>query len=119
MTGRPSIAVTKHRLFWPVVALVALLVSNLFFTPDFFSIRVRQGHLFGSLIDILTFGAPLLVVALGMTVVIPTRGIDLSVGAVVAIAGALACLYIGGHPDQDNVGVVLTAVGLAVGLSIV
>ena len=39
-------------------------------------------------------GAPLILVALGMTLVIATGGIDLSVGAVVAIAGALACLQI-------------------------
>ena len=40
-----------------------------------------------SSIDILRNSAPLLLVALGMTLVIATRGIDLSVGAVVAIAG--------------------------------
>jgi ribose/xylose/arabinose/galactoside ABC-type transport system permease subunit len=119
MTSPRWAAATRHRLFWPLVVLAALLVSNLFFTPDFFSIQVKQGHLFGSLIDILSFGAPLIVVALGMTVVIATRGIDLSVGAVVAIAGALACLYIEKQPDQSSVSVVLTAAGLALGLSIV
>ena len=44
--------------------------------------RSQDGHLFGSLIDILRNGAPTLIVALGMTLVIATRGIDLSVGAV-------------------------------------
>jgi galactofuranose transport system permease protein len=111
-------ALTRHRLFWPLVILAALLLSNLFFTPDFFSIQMKQGHLFGSLIDILSFGAPLIVVALGMTIVISTRGIDLSVGAVAAIAGAIACSYIGAHEGQGNVGVVLTAVGLALGLAV-
>ena len=33
-----------------------------------------------------------MLVALGMTLVIATGGIDLSVGAVVAISGAVACL---------------------------
>ena len=47
------------------------------------------------------FGSPLILVALGMTLVIATGGIDLSVGAVVAIAGALACLYISEQADQD------------------
>jgi simple sugar transport system permease protein len=83
-------AVTGHRLFWPLVALSALLVGNAFFTPGFLKIEMKQGHLYGSLIDILNFGAPLLMVALGMTLVIATGGIDLSVGAVVAISGALA-----------------------------
>ena len=60
----------------------------MFFTPGFFSIQVRDGHLYGSLIDILRFGAPLILVSLGMTLVIATGGIDLSVGSVVAIRGA-------------------------------
>ena len=42
---------------------------------------MQDGHLYGSLIDILRFGAPLMLVALGMTLVIATGGIDLSVGA--------------------------------------
>ena len=50
---------------------------------------MKDGHLYGSLIDILRFGAPLMLVALGMTLVIATGGIDLSVGSVVAISGAL------------------------------
>jgi ribose/xylose/arabinose/galactoside ABC-type transport system permease subunit len=82
------------RLLWPLLALVALLLLNLVFTPSFFSLRLQDGHLFGSLVDILRNGAPTLLIALGMTLVIATRGIDLSVGAVAAIAGALACTYI-------------------------
>ena len=38
-----------------------------------------------------------MLVALGMTLVIATRGIDISVGAVVAIAAAVAALMIGGE----------------------
>src|SRR5690606_40252306 len=57
-----------------------------------------DGHLYGSLIDILRFGAPLIMVSLGMTMVIATGGIDLSVGSVVAISGAMACYLISeGH----------------------
>jgi len=70
------------RLLWPVLALVALLLLNLVFTPAFFSLRLQDGHLYGSLVDILRNGAPTLLIALGMTLVIATRGIDLSVGAV-------------------------------------
>lgn len=112
-------AATRHRLFWPVVALVLLCILNLVFTPNFFHIEMRGGHLYGSLIDILRVGAPLILVSLGMTVVIATGGIDLSVGSVVAISGALACLHISGETDQNAVGGVLTAVALAVALSIV
>jgi ribose/xylose/arabinose/galactoside ABC-type transport system permease subunit len=100
----------RHRLFWPAVVLIGLLVGNLFFTPDFFSVQVRDGHLYGSLIDILRLGAPLILVGLGMTLVIATGGIDLSVGSVVAISGAMSCLMISHLSDQDQVTGVLTAV---------
>ncbi|MFD1051165.1 ABC transporter permease, partial [Kibdelosporangium lantanae] len=83
--------VVKHRLFWPTAALVVLLVGNFIASPSFFAVTLREGHLYGSLIDILRFGAPLILVALGMTLVIATGGIDLSVGSVVAISGAIAC----------------------------
>ncbi|WP_329046842.1 ABC transporter permease [Amycolatopsis sp. NBC_01488] len=108
---------TKHRLFWPVVALLALLLGDLVASPAFFSIELRDGHLYGNLVDILKNGAPLILIAIGMTLVIATRGIDLSVGAVVAISGSLACLWIADHPD--GVGATLVAVGLALGLSLV
>ncbi|MCR6483926.1 ABC transporter permease [Amycolatopsis sp. OK19-0408] len=108
---------TKHRLFWPVVALLALLLGDLIASPAFFSIEVRDGHLYGNLVDILKNGAPLVLIAIGMTLVIATRGIDLSVGAVVAISGSLACLWIADHPD--GLGATLVAVGLALGLSLV
>jgi simple sugar transport system permease protein len=111
-------SLTSRRLFWPVVMLLALLLSNLFFTPGFFGIRILDGHLYGSLIDIVRLAAPLVLVSVGMTLVIATGGIDLSVGAVVAICGALACLRISDLPNQNAVGGVLVAVILAVGLAL-
>jgi ribose/xylose/arabinose/galactoside ABC-type transport system permease subunit len=107
------------RFVWPVGILVALLVTNVFFSPSFFSVELRDGHLYGSVVDILRAAAPLALVALGMTVVIATGGIDLSVGAVVAIAAALACLYISRLDDQSSVTGVLVAIGLALALSLV
>ncbi|SDM06660.1 simple sugar transport system permease protein [Nonomuraea maritima] len=98
------------RLVWPAGVLLLLLALNVVFTPSFLSIQVRDGHLYGSLIDILRFGAPLILVAIGMTLVIATGGIDLSVGSVVAIAGALACLQI-----SLDAGLI-TAIALALGL---
>lgn len=86
----------RHRLFWPAVTLVLLLAVNAAFNPSFLKLTVRDGHLYGSLVDILKGAAPLALVALGMTLVIATRGIDISVGAVVAIAGGVAAWMIGG-----------------------
>jgi simple sugar transport system permease protein len=59
---------------------------------------VQDGRLFGSPIDILNRAAPVALLAIGMTLVIATGGIDLSVGAVMAIAGATAAsMTVAGH----------------------
>ena len=84
------------RLFWPLMALLLLLAFNLFFTKGFFHIEIKDGHLYGSLVDILNRAAPLMLIAIGLTLVIATGGIDISVGAVVAISGALVAMLIGG-----------------------
>lgn len=111
-------SIMKHHLFWPLCVLAALLLFNLCYSPDFFSITVHDGHLYGSLIDILNFGAPLILVAIGMTLVVATKGIDLSVGSIVAISGAIACLSISRGADQNSMGLILTSVLLAAGLSL-
>ncbi|WP_433604461.1 ABC transporter permease [Dactylosporangium sp. CA-139114] len=107
------------RFTWPLAVLVVLLVTNVIHTHTFFNVELRGGHLYGSLIDILRSSAPLALVALGMTLVIATGGIDLSVGAVVAIAGAIACLRISDLGDQGSVAGVLAAVGVAIALALV
>ena len=88
---------TQHALFWPSTTLLLLLAVCALFNPSFLSIAWRDGHLYGNLIDILNRAAPLMVVSLGMTLVIAVRGLDISVGAVVAIAATVAALMIGGH----------------------
>ncbi|MEQ9772220.1 galactofuranose ABC transporter, ATP-binding protein YtfT [Pectobacterium jejuense] len=82
-----------------LLALVSILLIDSMVAPNFFSLHIQDGRLFGSLIDILNRGAPVALLALGMTLVIATGGIDLSVGAVMAIAGATAAtLTAAGHP---------------------
>ncbi len=110
--------VSRHTLFWPAMVLVALVVANVLYRPSFVSIELRDGHLYGSLIDILRLSAPHMLVALGMTFVIATGGIDLSVGSVVAISGAIACLHISEQNDQNSVGAVFTALALGLALSL-
>jgi len=88
--------IVRHPLFWPAIALVLLLVASSLFNPSFVTLTWRDGHLYGSVIDILNRAAPLIVVSLGMTLVIAVRGLDISVGAVVAIAAAVAALMVGG-----------------------
>ena len=104
---------SRHHLFWPALALALLIVANVIYRPSFVQIRILDGHLFGSVIDILRLSAPLILISLGMTLVIATGGIDLSVGSVVAISGAAAVWYVSEQPDQNSVSGVLVACGLA------
>jgi simple sugar transport system permease protein len=92
----------RVKIVWPLVALGILLLFNLFFTPNFFHVEMKGGHLFGNLIDILKNAVPIMLLAVGLTLVIATHGIDISVGSVVAVsAGVVAMLLggdLGGHP---------------------
>ena len=83
-----------NKVFWPVVALALIMLFNVLFTPGFFNIEIKEGHLFGNLIDILNRGSALMLLGIGMTMVIATGGVDVSVGAVIAISGAMACVLI-------------------------
>ena len=105
----------RHRLFWPSACLVALIALNTIVRPQFISITLRDGELYGPLVDILRQSAPLMLVALGMTVVIATRGIDLSVGAVMAVSGAVTLTIISGSGHPGNMGTV--ALGIVAGLA--
>lgn len=67
-----------------IVALAIILAFNVMFTPNFLQVQT----LFVNISQVATIA----IVAIGMTVVIATAGIDLSVGAVMALAGALAPL---------------------------
>lgn len=78
------------RRYGVYVALVLLIAVNVVITPNF----VSAGNLRLQLVQV----APILIVALGMAMVIGTGGIDLSVGAVIALSAALIPLYIGYGP---------------------
>jgi simple sugar transport system permease protein len=67
--------IVHHALFWPAVTLALLLVASSLFNASFLSLAWRDGHLYGSVIDILNRAAPLMVVSLGMTLVIAVRGL--------------------------------------------
>src|SRR4029434_5349648 len=91
--GRWSAA---HQLFWPVLTLGLLVVISVIVQPGFLRVGWVNGHLQGNLIDVLNRAAPLMLVSIGMTLVIAVRGLDISVGAVVAITAAIAAILIGG-----------------------
>jgi simple sugar transport system permease protein len=98
MDAKPTLMrrLTRTKLFWPLLALALMLAFNLFFTKGFFHVEIKDGHFYGSLIDILNRAAPLMLISIGMTLVMATGGIDISVGAVVAIAGAIVAMLISG-----------------------
>src|ERR1700687_4509778 len=73
-----------------ILAFLAILLADRMVSPQFLDLRLQDGRLFGSLVDVFNRGAPVALLSLGMVPVIATRGIDLSVGAVMAIAGAIA-----------------------------
>ena len=88
----------KFPVFWPLLGLAALVLLNAVHDIGFLKITLLDGHLYGVPVDILTQGSRTMLVALGMTLVIATGGVDLSVGSVVAITGAIcAVLLQGGH----------------------
>lgn len=90
----------QSQLFWPLIALSLLLIVDAIFAPNFFKIGIVQGHLYGNLIDVVNNAAPLMLVAIGMTLVIATAGVDLSVGAVIAISAAMGTVLI--NPALGN-----------------
>lgn len=84
------------QIFWPLISLIVLLFLNFIVRPGFMSITIKDGHLFGNLIDILNRAAPLILISLGMTIVIATQGIDISVGSIIAISAAISATVIVG-----------------------
>lgn len=100
-------------LVWPVAGLAMLLLFNLIFTRGFFNVELRDGYLYGTLIDILNHGAKVMLLALGMALVIATGGVDLSVGAVMAIAGAVAAQMIN-HAHIPFIVVIAATLAVAV-----
>jgi simple sugar transport system permease protein len=106
------------RTIWTVTALILILIVNRLISPSFFSVRMVNGRLIGSPISILDGAAPIILLATGMTLVIATKGVDLSVGAVMAITAAVAVMLINRYENgSDNIlykpgFVILIAIGV-------
>lgn len=95
MSESPLRRFLRSPVVWPLAGLLVLVLANVLHSPAFLSLKVIDGHLYGLPIDILNEGARAMVLALGMTLVIATGGVDLSVGSVMAIAGAVAATVLG------------------------
>jgi ribose transport system permease protein len=88
------------------VAVAVLLAGNLLFTANFATLA----NLRLQLVQVV----PIAIVALGMALVVATRGIDLSVGSVMALSAAVLPLYLGYGPGPAVV--VALVVGGLIGL---
>src|SRR5208283_5966904 len=80
----PFDAAAFFRRYAALTGLIALLLFNFVWTPHFWSLQTLNVNL--------TQVATIVIVSVGMTLVIATGGIDLSVGSLMAISGALAPL---------------------------
>jgi ribose/xylose/arabinose/galactoside ABC-type transport system permease subunit len=98
---------TRARAFPAAAALLALLAWNALSQPRFL----------GVLVDVLHRGTPVLLLSLGQALVLATGGVDLSVGAVMALSSSTAAVLLTqtGLPAGAVIAIAL-AVGLALGL---
>lgn len=113
-----SIIGFNSRTFWTIMALILILIVNRLISPNFFTVRLVNGRLIGSPINILDGASTIILLSIGMTLVIATKGVDLSVGAVMAICAAVAVVLINRYEDgSDNIlytpgFVILIAIGV-------
>ena len=94
--------ITSSKIFSSLLALLLILLVNVLLKPGFLRITVVEGRLFGELIDILNRSVPVMILAMGMTLVIATGGTDLSCGALLALAGAVSISLIRGDTAVQN-----------------
>ena len=91
--GGPSIRALLAR-YGILLALVLLVAFNIAVTPNFLAFQTLYVNL--------TQVSTIAIVAIGMTLVIATGGIDLSVGAMMALSGALAPLIFLSRFGREN-----------------
>lgn len=107
---------TLRRLAPQIITLAALVALVTVFFPNFLTITFDGSRFVGPIVDVLKRSAPIALLAVGMTLVIATRGIDLSVGTIMAIAGAVAAWAITSGLGLPATLALALAAGLAAGL---
>ena len=93
------------RLFLPIFCMILVMAVNILydvasgnFALNFFTISVRNGVLYGRLIDILNRGSEIAILAIGMTLVVSaSAGTDISVGSVMSLAASFCCMLLAGY----------------------
>lgn len=115
----PLTALLHKQYFWGIIAILLLLIINLIKDPTYLNVTVNQtnGNLVGNVIDILRASAPVMMIAIGMCLVVATKGIDLSVGSVMVVAGAVSMELL--HDMPNTAGSAFLALLLALGIATV
>ncbi len=91
-------------LFLPIFCMILVMAVNIIydvangnFALNFFTISVRNGILYGRLIDVLNRGSEIAILAIGMTLVVScSAGTDISVGSVMSLAASFCCMLLAG-----------------------
>ena len=97
--------ITKMQLFLPVFSMILVMLINVVYDVangnnalNFFMITIKNGILYGRLIDILNRGSEVAILAIGMTLVVSaSAGTDISVGSVMSLAGGFCCMLLAGY----------------------
>ena len=87
-------------LFLPIFCMILVMAVNIIydvmagnFAFNFFTISIRNGVLYGRIIDILNRGSEIAILAIGMTLVVScSAGTDISVGSVMSLAASFCCM---------------------------
>lgn len=96
---------TRKQLFLPVFCVILVLCANIIYDVaqgnafyNFFTISVRNGVLYGRIIDILNRGSEVAILAIGMTLVVSaSAGTDISVGSVMSLCASFCCMLLAGY----------------------
>lgn len=105
----------RRQWFWALVAILILLAINVAKDPTYLelSINPQNGNLVGNVVDILRASAPIIMIAVGMALVIATRGIDLSVGSIMVVSGAVSMEFLKSAGAPESAGAAAGALALA------
>lgn len=100
---------TQKRLFLPVFSMILVMLINVVYDVacgnmplNFFIITIKNGVLYGRLIDILNRGSEAAILAIGMTLVVSSSaGTDISVGSVMSLYGGMCCMVLAGFGNVN------------------
>ena len=100
---------TQKRLFLPIFSMILVMFINVIYDIacgnmplQFFVITIKNGVLYGRLIDVLNRGSEIAILAIGMTLVVSSSaGTDISVGSVMSLYAGVCCMILAGYGNVN------------------